>query len=169
MANDPTSGSAWGAVGDKLAANPGAVLSALGLGYSAIQGNSMSAAEASLKQQAQSLAAQGSSLQNALNGQLPAGAQAALNQASQSSKAAVRSEYARLGMSGGTSEATALAQVDQQVAAQGYQIAEQLYQQGVSESQLSAGMFEKLMQAQQQSSSALTSAIGLFAKSLAGG
>jgi hypothetical protein len=169
VANDPTSGAAWGAVGDKLTSNPGAVLSALGLGYSALSGSSSSSSEKALKQEAQSLAGQSASLESALNGQLPAGAQAAVNSASKSAKAAIRSEYAQLGMSGGTSEATALANVDQQTAAQAYQIQMDLYKQGVSDASMSSQLFEKLMSAQQQSNSALTSAIGNFAKSLAGG
>jgi hemoglobin-like flavoprotein len=72
-------------------------------------------------------------------------------------------------MSGSTQEAEALAGVDQQVAAKGFEIADQLYQQGVSESQMSSSIFNQLMNAQTAQNAQLTGAIGAFAKSLAGG
>ena len=154
--------------GNVLASNPALALGTLGLGYSAIKGNQSVAGENQLKSEAAQLAAQGTQLQNALNGALPPGAQAAISQASNSEKAAIRSQYASAGLSG-TMEADALAQVDQQVAAQGFKVAEQLYAQGISESSRSAELFKQIMSTTAQQNSALSGAVANFAGALAGG
>jgi formylmethanofuran dehydrogenase subunit E-like metal-binding protein len=122
-----------------------------------------------LNQEAQQLASQGSQLQQSLNGALPAGAQSALNQASNSAKARIRSTYAASGLSGSTMEAQALAGVDQTVAAQGFQMADQLYQQGVQESGMASNLYNQIMQVNAQSDAALALSIGNFSAALAGG
>ena len=117
---------------------------------------------------AQQLAAQGGQLQNALNGSLPPAAQGALNQASNSMKAHVRSQYAQMGLSGSTMEAQAMASVDETVAAQGYQMTMQLYNAGVQESGMANELFNQIMQTNQAQSQGLSSAVSNFAGALAG-
>jgi hemoglobin-like flavoprotein len=65
-------------------------------------------------------------------------------------------------------ESQALAGVDQQVAAQGYQDIQALYQAGVKESGMATDLFSQIMQANGQQNATLTSAIGNFAGGLAG-
>ena len=154
--------------GGVLAANPSTALGALGLGYSALNAGQLPKGANALTSQAKQLGAQGAGLAQSLNGPLPAGAQASLSQASNSAKAAIRSQYAGLGLQGSTMEAEALANVDQTVAAQGFQIADQLYQQGVSETNMSSQLFNQIMQIQASQNNALTGAIGNFAGALAG-
>ena len=163
--NNPSLSSA----GDVLASNPGAVIGALGLGASALTSQQQPKGYNQLSQEAQQLAAQGSQLQQSLNGALPAGAQSALNQASNAAKARIRSQYAASGLSGSTMEAQALAGVDESVAAQGFQMADQLYQQGVQESGMASNLYNQLMQVNAQSDAALSSSIGNFSTALAGG
>lgn len=157
-----------GKAGNVITSNPSTALGALGLGYSALKAGQMPKGTNALTSQANALATQGSQLQQSLNGPLPAGAQASLNQASQSAKAQIRSQYANLGLIGSTMEAQALAGVDQTVAAQGFQIADQLYQQGVSETNMSSQLFQQIMSIQASQNNALTGAIGNFAGALAG-
>ena len=66
-------------------------------------------------------------------------------------------------------EAQALANVDQTVAAQGFQMADQLYQQGVQESGMASNLYQQIMQVNAQSDAALSSSIGNFSAALAGG
>jgi hypothetical protein len=159
----------WSGAGDVLASNPGAVVGALGLGASALTSQRQPKGYNQLSGEANQLASQGAQLQQSLNGALPAGAQSALNQASNSAKAQIRSTYAASGLSGSTMEAQALANVDQTVAAQGFQMADQLYQQGVQESGMASNLYQQIMQVNAQSDAALSSAIGNFASALAGG
>jgi hypothetical protein len=156
-------------VGSALVNNPQIALGALGLGASALLGQQQPKGYNPLNQEAQQLASQGSKLQQSLNGALPAGAQSALNQASNSAKARIRSTYAASGLSGSTMEAQALAGVDQTVAAQGFQMADQLYQQGVQESGMASNLYNQIMQVNAQSDAALASSIGNFSAALAGG
>ena len=155
--------------GNVIASNPGTALGALGLGYSAINAGTMPKGTNALTSEANSLATQGNTLAQSLNGPLPPAATAALNEASNSAKAQVRSQYANLGLTGSTMEAEALAGVDQTVAAQGFQIADQLYQQGVSEANISSRLFQQIMAIQAGQNNALTGAVGNFAAALAGG
>ena len=105
-----------------------------------------------------------------LNGTaLPAGAQAALDQSMQAQKAHLRSTFAGLGMQGSTEETTALNQVDQQTAAQTFQIASQMATQGISAIGGANAVYTQLMQAQLQQDQALQKAIANFSSALAGG
>ena len=54
------------------------------------------------------------------------------------------------------------------MATQGANIAQQLLQQGVSETQLSAGLYSQMLNLASSQDAALSSAIGNFATSLAG-
>jgi len=154
--------------GDVLASNPALTLGALGLGASALTSQQQPKGYNQLSGEANQLASQGAQLQQSLNGALPAGAQSALNQASNSAKARIRSQYAASGLSGSTMEAQALAGVDETVAAQGFQMADQLYQQGVQESGMAANLYQQIMNVNAQSNAALSSSIGNFSAALAG-
>lgn len=159
--------------GNILTSNPGTVVGALGLGYEALTKPSLpdtSALVGGLKSQADALSAQGSQLQSFINtGTLPAGAQAAVSQATQSAKAAIKSQYAQLGLSGSTSEATALAGVDRQAAGQVFDIANSLLQTGIKESGLSAEIYGQILGQVNAENGQLSSAISNFAAAAAGG
>lgn len=152
-----------------LGKNPiGSAISGAGLVTSLLKGNSIPD-ESQLKAEAGSLSGQGTTLQQYLNsGTLPPGAQQAITNATQSAKAAIRSQYAQLGESGSTAERNALANVDQQAAAQAFDIADSLYSQGVQDTQISSQIYQMLMQANQAQNSSLGSAIANFASSFGG-
>ncbi len=159
--------------GNILTSNPGSVISALGLGYEALTQPklpSQSGITNTLNTQAGQLASQGATLQNYINtGTLPPGAMEAVNSATQSAKAALRSRYAAMGLTGSTSEATALAGVDQQAAGQIFQIADSLLQTGIKESGLSADIYKAILSETDAQSKIMSDAISNFASSIAGG
>ena len=158
-----------GKAGDKLTSNPGLALSALGLGASALKSGQVPKGYNQLLTQAGALGTQGNALTTgALDNALPPAAQAQLNMASESAKASVRSTYARMGLTGSTMEAQALASVDETTAAQGYQMIQSLYQQGLQTSQLSASLYDQIMQANVSGNNALSGAVGNFAGALGG-
>lgn len=127
-------------------------------------------AESALGSQATQAASSGQQLQNYLpSGTLPPGAQAGIDQAKNSAKASIRSKYASMGMSGSSSEQQELAAVDANAQAQGEQQALQLLNSGISESQLSGSLYQSILNGQLQQDQALSSSIGNFASSLAGG
>ncbi len=156
-----------------LTSNPGTVLGALGLGYQALTAPSLpseSGLVSGLKTQADRMASQGNILQSYItNGQLPPGAMAAVNSATASAKATLKSQYAAMGLSGSTSEATALADVDQRAAGQIFQIADTLLQQGITESGLSVDIYKSILSETNAQNQIMASAISNFATSIAGG
>lgn len=126
-------------------------------GYSNIQGN------------ADQLATEGSQLQSYLKtGTLPPGVQQGVQQAGDSAKASIRSQYASLGMTGSSAENQALSSVANTQTQEATNIALQLMQQGVSDTQISSQLYEVLMQEALSQDQQLGSAIGSFASSLAG-
>lgn len=171
---------ALGNIGTAAANNPGTVLGALGLGYQALtapsipSGAQVPAVQSQLLGQAGSLAAEGSQLQNYLNtGTLPPGAQAAIDQATNAAKQQVIANYAARGMDTNPVTNASLAQdlnaIDIQAAGQVFQEADQLLQQGVSESQLSASLYNTILQNTTAANSQLSSAINNFVTAAAGG
>lgn len=171
---------ALGNIGTAAANNPGTVLGALGLGYQALtapsipSGAQVPAVQSQLLGQAGSLAAEGSQLQNYLNtGTLPPGAQAAIDQATNAAKQQVIANYAARGMDTNPVTNASLAQdlnaIDIQAAGQVFQEADQLLQQGVSESQLSASLYNTILQNTTAANSQLSSAINNFISAAAGG
>ncbi len=109
-------------------------------------------------------------------GQVPPGAQSLLDQTTASAKASVRSNFANLGLSGSTMEADKLAQVDQNVAAQKWQIIQGLVQSGLGE--VGAGVnaansansiYTKIMEAELGDDKATQDALSRFAAAIAGG
>lgn len=173
----PSSGTGFGSgvgstikdVGSWLLKNPGVGIGALGLGYEALtqaKPPSISGADKQLESEASTLAQQGSTLQQYLQtGTLPPGVQAGIDQATAAAKAAIKSKYASMGGGAETSSAAIedMANVDMTAQTQGAQLALQLLQQGVTESQLSSQLYESLINQSLQSNQALASAIGNFA------
>lgn len=155
---------------DVVKANPGAAISAAGIGLDALKGNQQSGAEKNLEAQAGQLAGQGVQLENYLqSGSLPPGLQSGINQASESAKATIRSQYASRGMSGSSAEQQELAAVDQRAQAQASEMAMQLLQTGISETGMASGLYEKLLANQTANDASLGSAISNFASAAAGG
>jgi hypothetical protein len=101
-------------------------------------------------------------------GQLPAGAREAVDLATQSAKARVRSTYANLGLSGSTMEADALNNVDRQAAAQTFQMADQLLQTGLNATGMSDQLYSGILNATLGQNKELSDALGSFAAELMG-
>lgn len=154
--------------------NTGGILKGLvgagGLAYNAVKSNASTPAEKAVEQMAQGANAQGTQLQSYLaNGTLPPGAQQYVDQQTAGQKASIRSKYAQMGMSGSTAEAQELAGVDTAAQSQMFQLASQLYQNGVSQTGASAQLYNTLMNAENQDNAAMGSAISNFVASLGGG
>jgi hypothetical protein len=151
-------------------ANPGAAVSGLGLAADAIKGNQPVKGERQLNQAAAADTANGNQLQSYIqSGQLPPGAQASIASAANAQKASIRNRYAQEGSSGSSSEQQDLAAVDAWSQGQGSQLAMQLLQQGISESNLGAQLYGDISKTALQQDQSLGSAFGSFASSLAGG
>jgi hypothetical protein len=147
---------------------PSTLLGAVPLGIDLLEGNKQPANYGTLEQQAGTLAAGGNQLQSYLqSGTLPPGLQTSLNSAATAAQAAIKSRYATTGMSGSSAESQDLQNVANQVSGQGAQIALQLSQQGLSETQLSDQLYAQLMQTSLSQDNALSSAVGNFAGALA--
>lgn len=163
---DPSLSNITAAIG----ANGGPLLAGAGLvGDLALSGKKLPGQE-ELSKEAGSLAAQGQTLQQYLQtGTLPPGLQGALDSASNSAIATIKSRYASHGMSGSSAEQDAIAQVKESMAAQGSQMALQLLQTGVSESEGAAQLYQSIMNSALTQDANLGSAIGRFATSASGG
>jgi hypothetical protein len=123
-----------------------------------------------LQNEASAFNAQQAALTSPLTtGQLPAGAQAAVNQGVASAKAAMRAKYASLGLSGSTMEAQDLANIDMQAQSQVFSIANQLFQSGMSEAQISTQIYNDLLQTNTQQNAQTGQAIANLAGALNGG
>ncbi len=160
-------------VGDKTAGflgrNAGAIVAGGALASNLFSGNELPAGSQQLTDTAGRLLTQGNQLTSYVNsGKLPAGAQASLDRASAAAKATVRSRYASMGLAGSTMEAQDLASIDQNTATQGFQIADQLLQQGISETGLASGIYENLIRLNQEQDQATGTAIANFAAALSG-
>ena len=159
--------------GSLLTSHPGTVLGAGVLGLEALNQPklpSISGTTNSIADTAAQFASQGNILASYINnGTLPPGAMQAINTAATSAKAALRSKFAADGMTGSTAEATALSQVDQQVAGQVFQTADTLLTQGINESGLSADLYKTILATSTQQQQIMMNAIATFASSIAGG
>lgn len=123
-----------------------------------------------LNNQATNLSAQSAQLTSPLTtGVLPAGAQASIDDAVRSAQAAIRSRFASQGLSGTPMEAEALNSAEMSGKEQGFQIAQQLAQTGLSEAQLSSSIYESILQNTLQQDQQLQNAITNFATAAAGG
>ncbi len=151
-------------VGKALSNNANWLVPAAALGGAALLGNQPAKGTNQLTSEANQLGASGQELQTYLTtGTLPPGVQASINSAAEQAKAAVRANYAKMGMSGSSAESTDLANVDNQAVTQGTQIALQLMQQGVQDTQISAQLYGELMNNAMSTDKSLVSALGALA------
>ena len=150
--------------------NPlGTVLAGAGL-VKDIAGQKQDPNAKALANQAAALNAQIGQLTSPLtSGQLPPGAQSAVNQGVASAKAAIRAKYASLGLSGSTMETQDLANIDMQQQTQVFQLASNLFSQGIQGAQLSEQIYKDLLGANTQQNAATGQAIGNLAAALNGG
>ena len=123
-----------------------------------------------LNTQAGDLAAQGKALTDPLtSGNLPAGAQASVDQAVKSAQATIRSRFAAQGLSGSPMEAESLSQAEMAGPQLAFQIAQQMASTGISELGLSSQIYTAILNSVLQSDQQLQSAIAQFAGAAAGG
>jgi hypothetical protein len=175
-----------GDIGSALAKYGPTAISALGLGYEALKGSQpipsnllqpLQTGAAGLTTQAANLNTLGGESLSALQtGQIPPGAQAAIDQATSAAKAAIRSNYANLGETGSTMEAGALAQVDQAAATQTWNVIQGLTQTGLQEIQGGAQetnfanqIYTNILNETLQQDQNMQNALARFAAALAGG
>lgn len=139
------------------------------IGYEALTGNQPLPAEGAIQNMAGTNAAAGRSLESYIQtGKLPPGLQQGVDAATKANEAGIRSTFARMGMSGSTSEAQALAGVKNQAAAATAKIATDLFAQGLSLTNLSEHEFTTLLNVQMQQEATLNANLGRFAAALAG-
>ena len=138
--------------------------------------NTAAADAAPLTAQAQGL------INSATTGQLPPGAQAVLDQAEAAAKADAASKFAGLGLTGSTSEGSALSSIDLSRAAQEYNMAQTAANTGLSVQQVANSMLSAALgglgsagqtyagigQIQLANDSALSNALANFAAAAAG-
>lgn|SRR5487761_1121163 len=163
--------------GNIIASNPSTALAAAGLGYQALTAPSLPS-EAGLTNQmlgaANTATGQAGSLESALTtGQLPPGAQDAINLASNAAKQRIISNYAARGMdtnpATNSSLATELSNVDQQAAGAVFQAADQLYSQGLSQAQISNQLYNQILATTGQQQQLTASGLQNLTSALAGG
>lgn len=155
---------------DMLKSNPSALVGAGGLALNALEGQKPVKGENQISAAAAQDTANGAQLQSYLtSGQLPPGAQASINQAAQSQKAAIKSRFAQMGSSGSSAEQQELASIDQWAQGQGSQLALQLLNSGIGQSQMGAALYNDIAKNALSQDQSLSSSIGNFAASLAGG
>jgi hypothetical protein len=144
-------------------------LSAGGLLSSVLQGDKKPAYQGQVSAEAAQMSAQGQELQSYLtSGTLPPGVSAGLASANSSAAATIRSQYASRGQTGSSAEAQDLANLNATTVSQGAQIASNLLQQGVSENEFSAQLYQGLMDASVKQDAALSASIANFAGGMAG-
>jgi hypothetical protein len=144
-------------------------LGAAGLASSVLQGDKKPAYQGQVSAEAAQMSAQGQELQSYLtSGTLPPGVSAGLASANSSAAATIRSQYASRGQTGSSAEAQDLANLNATTVSQGAQIASNLLQQGVSESEFSAQLYQGLMDASVKQDAALSTSIANFAGGMAG-
>jgi hypothetical protein len=144
-------------------------LSAGGLASSVLQGDKKPAYQGQVSAEAAQMSAQGQELQSYLtSGTLPPGVSAGLASANSSAAATIRSQYASRGQTGSSAEAQDLANLNATTVSQGAQIASNLLQQGISENEFSAQLYQGLMDASVKQDAALSTSIANFAGAMAG-
>jgi hypothetical protein len=165
-------GLSLGGVGSALA-KYGPLAATGGLLAKGVLGGNPTATPGGKMGQAESLIAmqqyqQGQQLESYLaSGNLPPGLQAGLTSAHDAAAASIRQNYANRGMSGSSAESQDLQNLANITVTQGAQIATNLYQQGVSQTNLASGIFSHLMDATIQQNQDLSGSIANFAAALA--
>ena len=123
------------------------MLPALGIGYSALQSNKPVPGEGQMQAYAQRMTQMGNQLTDPLmTGQLPPGYQSAFDRMQQSAEAAIKSKYAKMGISGSSMERSELANVPQQVETQKLQFAQSLATQGMQAMGLGGTAYNNIAQ-----------------------
>lgn len=165
------SGGILGTVETAFNKNPvGAGLAGAGLLYNLVTGGQNSGTIGEIKGEAQGLSAQGNQLAGYLNsGTLPPTIQASLTSATNSAIAKVKSYYAANGMSGSSSELSAIQQVQMAAVEQTATIGEQLLTQGINEADISAQLLQGVAGVDEKQTAATGSAIASLAAALSGG
>jgi hypothetical protein len=149
--------------------NPGMLLSGGLLASQLFRGNQQYPAEQTLQGLATNTGTQGAALSSYIqSGTLPPGAQQAVTQATEGSKATLRSRFAQMGLSGSTMEAEALSNVDRQAAAQTFQFADQLLARGANFTQISAQIQAELLKTQAGTDAEFQRSLMTFASGLGG-
>lgn len=143
----------------------------IGAGAAAIPlltGSSSMPGQEQLNSLAQQMSGSSAALTGYLNsGTLPPGVQAGLKSASESAKAAMRSMFASRGMSGSSSEVSALANIDQTTAAQGAEIAMKLLDKGIQQQQMSSALYQVILRNAMEEDKSFGEAIGRFGAAMA--
>jgi hypothetical protein len=101
-------------------------------------------------------------------GKLPAGLQTGVDRALKGQEATIKSNMSRMGLSGSTMEAQAIAGAKQSSQTQASAIAMDLFKQGVDLSRLAAGEWEVILKTELSQDQAFNQAVGRFASGLAG-
>lgn len=147
----------------------GDILSGGGLIASILRGNKSLPGQQQLQSQADQAAQQSKQLESYLSsGTLPPGMQGQLDQAYNDAAATITSRYAQTGSLGSSAYAQDLQNLRTRMAGQAATIAQQLFQTGLNEAQISERLYYDLMNAQLQQDQGLSTAIGNFTGALAG-
>lgn len=134
------------------------------LGASALKGNKPAPYSDTLGGDASAMAAQGQQMMDYLSsGALPPGIQHGLDAQAENARATVRSDYAARGMSGSSAERQDLASIGQRTAATGHDLAIQLFNSGLGETQAADSLYAHLMGVQMQEDQGLSDAVGNLA------
>lgn len=153
---------------NKLMANPGALVSAAGMGASLLGGNKLPKEAGILSSQAAGLLARGQRERNYLEtGTLPPGAQQGLDAATAAGTAAIKQSYANRGMSGSSAELQDIQGLRITAATQGQDMALKLLQQGASDTQLGNDLYKQLLDIHMQQDKDFADTWSGFATSLA--
>lgn len=165
--------SLWDQITGAINSPTGKVLGVAASGAGLIKdllGGGSPAGLSSLQNLAASSASQGQILQQYLqNGTLPPAVQASVNAATQNGITAIKSKYASMGVAPGSSaEVEDIARLQQNAVVQGATLADQLLAQGISETQLSAQLYNDIMQQSEAQTAQTGAAIGNLASALAG-
>lgn len=147
------------------------LLPAVGIGYSAWRSNQPVEGIETLRDVANEARGQSQmmtrSANEAMQGNLPGGAQQSIDAALRSAEATVRSRYAGLGLTGSTMEAQDLADLQRRAVAQRFEIGRGLAQTGLSaaagQGQLAGSLYEKILEAETQQGTAFGDALAEFA------
>lgn len=144
------------------------------MGYSIYRGNQPLPHQRELENLAGGNAATAQALQSqalaAMNGQLPGGAEAGIQQGLNAAQAAIRSKYANMGLSGSTMEGQDLANAEQAAVAMRFQIGQEMARTGLAgagnANALASSLYDMIMQSMLQQGSQMGDALSAFAGAL---
>ena len=165
--SDKEAAAAKGGWGDILS-NPSALLTAAGMGSQVMRGNRMPQEFGALSGIAARDLAQGQRLEGYMaTGTLPPGMQAGLTSATTSAEAAIRQQYANLGMSGSTAETIDIQNTRIAAAAKANDLAMQLYTSGVSQTEMGQKIYSDLMNTRIQQDKEFADSFANFGRAMA--